>query len=389
MGDNENDSYSESSTQSWGSRLMDSIKGVGIGFILFILSFVVLWWNEGRSVHTYKSLKEGKGATVEAKADSVDSGNEGKLVHVSGMASTEETLSDSVFNVRAPKALSLRRTVTMYQWQENCKSESEKNLGGSKTTTTKCTYEKAWAGKTDSSKFKKPTGHKNPEMLYESQTVVADSAKIGAYKLPKDLTGRLAQFSALENSEEILRQVKAVAAKPAAVTGEGIYIGSNASAPQIGDYRIKFEAVRPMDASVIAVQQGGTFAPFQAKAGDQIYMITAGSVTAQQMFKQAESANATLTWILRLVGWLLMAIGIYMLFSPFVTLLDVVPFLGSILGFGIGLASAVLSLSLSLVTIAIAWMFYRPVLSVILIAAVVGIVFFFRQRAAQKKAAAG
>jgi hypothetical protein len=57
MGDNDNDSYSESTTESWGSRLMGSIKGVAFGLLLFFAAFFVLWWNEGRSVETYKSLQ--------------------------------------------------------------------------------------------------------------------------------------------------------------------------------------------------------------------------------------------------------------------------------------------------------------------------------------------
>lgn len=388
MSDNEDDSYSESSTQSWGSRLMDSIKGVAVGLLLFLAAFIVLWWNEGRSVETYKSLKEGKGATIEAKAESVDSALEGKLVHVSGSVTTEDTLTDSVFNVSAPKVLSLRRSVQMYQWQESCKSETEKNLGGSTTTNTKCTYKKDWAGKTDSSSFKKPQGHTNPSMIYSSETTTAPNAKLGAYRLPLNLTSSLASFTVLESSDEVLRQVRTVAARPVASTSEGIFIGANASSPQVGDYRIKFELVRPTDASVVAVQQNGSFAPFTADAGGSIYMISQGLQTAQQMYKSAEASNSFMTWILRFLGWLMMTIGLSMLFKPFTTLLDVLPFLGSIMSFGTGLASAIAAFAFSLVTIAIAWFFYRPLLSLILIGIVVGVVLFLRQRGAAKKAAA-
>lgn len=387
MGDNENDSYSESSTQSWGSRLMDSIKGVATGFILFLISFAVLWWNEGRSVHTYKSLKEGKGATIEAKADSIDPAHENQLIHVTGRADTDETLTDEVFQVTARKALSLKRSVEMYQWKESCKSESEKNLGGSKTTRTTCTYEKGWAGAIDSSRFKKPEGHRNPAMVYASGSVVAQHAKLGAYKLPADLASRVGNTKSLDGQDDVLRRVKATTGRPASVTSGGIYVGSNSASPAVGDYRIRFEAAEASDASVIAVQRDGSFAAYTAKAGDQIYMISSGIRTAQEMYKAAEEANATLTWILRFVGWLVMAIGLYMLFAPFATLLDVLPFLGSFMSFGISVVAGITSFALSLITIAIAWMFYRPLLSLILIGVVVGVVFFLKQRAAQKKAA--
>ncbi len=387
MSDNE-DSYSESSTESWGSRIMGSIKGVGFGLLLFLVSFYLLWWNEGRAVQTYKSLTEGKGAVVETKADSIDSALEGKLVHVAGLATTDETIADPVFRVEGAKVLSLRRSVKMYQWQESCKSESEKNLGGSKTTTTTCTYKKDWAGKTDSASFKKPQGHTNPPMLYDSGSVTASNATLGAYRLPQNLTSSLSSYTALPADEAVLAKVKAVAARPVSATSDGIYIGLNASNPQIGDYRVKFEIVKPTDASVIAVQKSGTFAPYTAKAGDNIYMISSGTLTAQQMFKSAEEGNATMTWILRFVGWLVMLIGLKMMLAPLSTLLDVVPFLGSIMSFGSGLAAGIVSFALSLVTIAIAWFVYRPLLSLVLIGIVVGVVVFMRQRGAAKKAAA-
>ena len=51
------DEFTEVSHQSLGSRLMESIKGVAIGVVLFLLAFPVLWWNEGRAVSEAKSLE--------------------------------------------------------------------------------------------------------------------------------------------------------------------------------------------------------------------------------------------------------------------------------------------------------------------------------------------
>lgn len=121
------DSYTEVTNQSWFSRIGGAIKGIIFGFILFIIAFPLLFWNEGRAVKTYKSLKEGSGAVISVLADQVDPNNEGKLVHLSGRASTEETLTDPVFGV-SENALRLRRKVEMYQWQEHSESETKKNL---------------------------------------------------------------------------------------------------------------------------------------------------------------------------------------------------------------------------------------------------------------------
>ena len=52
------DSFSEVSSQSWFGRLGNAIKSVLLGIILFVVSFPLLWWNEGRAVHTAQGLTE-------------------------------------------------------------------------------------------------------------------------------------------------------------------------------------------------------------------------------------------------------------------------------------------------------------------------------------------
>ena len=42
-----NDSFTEVTGQSWFSRLTGAITGVLIGIVLFLISFPLLWWNEG------------------------------------------------------------------------------------------------------------------------------------------------------------------------------------------------------------------------------------------------------------------------------------------------------------------------------------------------------
>ena len=79
---------------SWIQRLGSSFKGVLLGIALFIAGFPILFWNEGRAVATAKRLAEGAGAVVDVPADKIDAANEGKLVHVSGKADTQDVLSD-------------------------------------------------------------------------------------------------------------------------------------------------------------------------------------------------------------------------------------------------------------------------------------------------------
>ena len=121
--------YTETSYEGWGSRLMNSIKGVLVGGIMFLVAFPLLFKNEGCAVQSYQALKEGRGAVVEGKADSVDPALDNKLVHMTGEAKTDDILEDTEFKVKA-NAIALRRTAQMYQWKENEKTEKKKSKTG-------------------------------------------------------------------------------------------------------------------------------------------------------------------------------------------------------------------------------------------------------------------
>jgi hypothetical protein len=193
------------------------------------------------------------------------------------------------------------------------------------------------------------------------------------------------------------KKAKAIAAAPAAtqsgmpgmkVHGGSFYLGRNPSDPAIGDLRISFSKVVPSDVSVIAAQIGESFGPYQTQAGDALEMLDMGLVPAAAMFEAAQAANAMMTWILRLVGFALMLFGIMMVFRPLAVVADVVPLLGDILRMGSFVVGLALALPLTLLTIAIAWLFFRPLLGVLLLAAGIAAVVGIKVLAMKKKAAA-
>jgi hypothetical protein len=367
------DSFSETTSESWFSRIIGSIKSVLVGFVLFGASFVVLFWNEGRAVRTARSLEEGAGVVVSVQAASVATSNEGKLVHLSGEATTSETLSDADFGVSA-KALKLLRAVEMYQWDEEKKTEEKKKLGGGTEKTTTYTYKKTWSERTiDSSDFKKPDGHQNPESFpVNGKTLVAKTITVGGFTLSEPVVSRLDQ------SEEIRIDGASSAALPAAMktrvvaSGNRYYMGKDPAAPAVGDVRIGFKAVRPATISLVARQVGNTFEAYPAQAGDQILLVKYGTLSADAMFKAAQHENAILSWILRGVGFFLMFLGLVMIFRPIAVFADVIPLVGTLLGAGIGIFAGLTAVTLSLVTIAVAWIFFRPVLGIGLLVLAVG-----------------
>ena len=184
--------YTETTTQSWGSRLGDSIKGIIVGIILFIVSFPLLFWNEGNSVKVAKALEEGRGATVEvADINKIDPANDGKLVHMTGDATTQDVLKDTEFGIEY-NGMMLYRHVEFFQWVEKTHEETKKNMGGSETTVTTYTYEKRWCDKpVDSTTFKE-AGHANQVFYSVSDAEQrAENVKYGAFKFSPGMIGRL------------------------------------------------------------------------------------------------------------------------------------------------------------------------------------------------------
>jgi Transmembrane protein 43 len=367
------DSYSETSSQGWLSKLGGAIKGVLVGIVMVIAAFPLLFWNEGRAVKTAKSLDEGRGAVVTAPADKVDAANEGKLVHMTGRAKTAESVSDPVFGVSA-NALSLKRKVEMYQWKESSKSEKKDRVGGGTDTVTTYTYAREWSESLiDSSKFKQPQGRRNPDsMPYKSEKWTAGRVTLGAYTLTPAQVGRITGDEAVP-----------AAAPPASADGGrrirehagGLYAGENPEQPQVGDYRITFTKVGESDITLVAKQTGASFEPYRAKAGSTVDLQRKGIASADEMFTSAQQANTAMTWVLRGVGFLLMAMGIGMILKPLAILASVLPILGDIVGAGTGIIAFLLAGVMSFITIAIAWIFYRPLLGIALLLVAGGAVY--------------
>lgn len=105
-----------------------------------------------------------------------------------------------------------------------------------------------------------------------------------------------------------------------------------------------------------------------AKAGGTIELLELGTVTAAAMIQQAQERNKFMTWMLRAAGFIVMFVGLLMILKPLPVFADVLPLLGSIVGAGAGVIAFLAAGLLSSITISIAWIFYRPLLGVGLLA---------------------
>ena len=95
-------------------------------------------------------------------------------------------------------------------------------------------------------------------------------------------------------------------------------------------------------------------------------------------------------WFLRILGVVMVIGGLKGIFGFIETILKVVPFIAGIFGWGVGLVCTVLGIVWSLIVIALAWLFYRPLLgiSLLVIAGFLIWVFAFKGKDKLKELAA-
>ena len=427
--------YQEVRTTGYGTRVGNSFKAIGGGIVLFCLGTALLWWNEGRAVKTEKMLEEAGSAYVEMPNPAKkDASLEGELICGTALATTQDSLIDKDFGVGAT-AIAMRRTVEYYQWVEHAKEKSEDKLGGKEVTTTTYTYTKEWVSRpVESAEFKDPAYQKKNMVLttVENDQQYAENVEWGAYKLnesqiqsirsmePVVLSLPENQLKAwdkacrdihiryngpLPAAQQVVQNVvntvvgdSTLAEIPDSVktivpdsvpqenkkdfdfvhqAGNVLYFGQSPTSPQVGDVRITFEKVVPAMITIMAKVSGDTFKSYKAKNGKTFSIVRMGKQDMDEIFDSEHSQNHLFLWILRILGVMLVIMGLKGIFDILSTVLKVVPFVANIVGWGIGVVCTVVGIVWSLIIIAIAWLFYRPLIGIILLAIAAFLIWVF------------
>ena len=372
------DSFTETTSTGWFSRIGNSITGLLFGGILLLVSTGLLWWNEGRSVATAKGLAEGAKITVEAEAGAVDPAKEGQLVHLTGQTTLEGPAADPLFEVSGPDLVKLQRDVEVYQWVEEKHTTTRKKLGGGEETTTKYSYKKKWdSTRHDSSGFKRPEDHRNVESNLKSEEFTARQVKLGAYQLPAFLLGQWNDYQPLPLPDPAALEPSLNTT--ATILDAWLVLSKTPEAPAVGDTRVKFAGLKNGAISVLARQVKDTFEEYRTKQDTTIGRLESGMKSKDAMYAAAATENKIMAWMLRLAGFLAMFFGFATLFRPLKVLADVVPIAGTIVGAGTGLVAFLLSLTGSITIIALAWVWYRPVLGIALLLGAVGAAWFLKK----------
>jgi hypothetical protein len=372
------DSYTERTTRGLGTNLMDSIKGVGIGLLLFLASFVVLWMNEGR----LDMSKVAKKAEVLAPG-AVDPAMNGKWASLTAPVTLSSPLEDPQF-INAGPYLKIERDAEMFAWVEEKESKEEKKVGGSTETITTYKYNKQWtsvASVKSAGNFKIPKGHENPSTNISSDSFSASQAMIGPYRFsPKDtdlpsgeklaLTPALVKSGFAVQGDYVYLPAYPSMVAPGAAPGAALVVSSTV---ELGDVRVSFRVVRiPSTSTIFGVANNGMMTTYVAEDGGSFLRLFASDREAA--IKTLSTEFTTMTWILRLVGFLLMWIGLQMFFGPINTALDILPFLGSAGRFLVGVVIFPIALVLSIVTILISIVFHNIYLLIALLVVLVGLV---------------
>ena len=388
---------------SYGQRLGSSFKGIGSGFLLLIIGIVLLWWNEGRAVKTAKMLNRAEKVAVEMPdIKTVDPQFDGQLVHASGMTATNDVLIDNLFGIKE-NAVKLDRKVEYYQVQETSTSTTKDKIGGGQETVTTYDYKEGWSSTRINSSDFKDASYRGVNFVLcnaESENWTAENVTFGAYRLPKELISSIHGDKPVELnlSEDILKRLNqaAVTAKKdtskailQAVTGDlkyihisdnVLYIGADPMNPQIGDVKITFTKVLPGQVSILAKVAGDTFTKHTDKNGKSLETLSMGVKAMDEMFSSERASNNMWKWLLRLVGFFLIIGGLKGIFEILVTILKVIPFLANLVNLAMNIVIGVVAFAITLIVIALAWLYYRPVLGIILLAIAVAALVFFAKK---------
>ncbi|XP_021104451.1 transmembrane protein 43 isoform X2 [Heterocephalus glaber] len=321
-------------------RLSETSGGMCVGLMTFLLSFYLIFTNEGRALKTATSLVEGLSLVVSPDSiHSVAPENEGRLVHIIGALRTSKLLSDPNYGVHLP-AVKLRRHVEMYQWVETEESR-EYSEDGQVKKETRYSYNTEWRSDiVNSRNFDREIGHKNPSaMAVESFTAMAPFVQIGRFFLSSGLIEKINNFKPLSLSKLEDPQVDIIR------RGDFFYHSENPKYPEV---------------TVIARQRGDQLVPYSTRSGETLLLLHHGDFSAEEVFRREHRSNSMKTWGLRAAGWLAMFMGLNLMTRILYTLVDWFPIFRDLVNIGLKAFAFCMATSLTLLTVAAGWLFYRP-----------------------------
>jgi hypothetical protein len=358
------------------TRLLQSIVGVMLGPILVVAAIALLFWNEG--VYDLGNL-----AATATPVDpaAISASHDGQLVAATGPVTADSPLGDGLF-LRPVPAIAVARTVQMYAWVERSSSQTKTNVGGSQTTTTTYSYATDWVGRpAQSSEFQQPGGHENPPLPFADAELHAPDVRLGSYALADS-----SQFDFPPPSTPLALSAANLDLSQGGVAEGGyVYVGTGSlGQPAVGDVRVSYSVLPAGTNETMFGQQKGTeLLPYVDRQGHRIYGMRPG--TKDEAVATLHSESTTARWVMRGIGFILMWIGLTLLFGPISVLLDILPPVGELAGSLIGVVTFAVALALTLITVLVSSVIHSTLaltvlLVVILVVAAVGVLRWLSRR---------
>jgi hypothetical protein len=336
--------------QGWGQKLMGSIKGILLGLILFIGSFVVIFINEGR-------VDVSNIASTATEINSTESNTEldGQLITTTGNLVTTAKLGDTY--LQEGNYISLRRIEEMYAWEEESDHDSD-------TDSTTYSYNKVWTSSPEDSDHFRDKSYENPKKSVENVSLNVGKARIGNYEidipsvsLPAHTEVRLDSENTIvggrlldeDEDEEYYENFEDI---PGTVEdGKYIFRGFGTyGEPEIGDIRISYTAYEAgNEVSIFGKLNGNKISPYIGDKNTKLYRIFEG--TADEGRVQMHNEYTGSKWMLRILGFVLMWLGLGLVLGPISATLDFVPVVGSLSRSVIGLVTFIVAGILSTIAI--------------------------------------
>lgn len=279
------------------------------GLVLFVVGASVLYWNEGRAVHTMLALDEAYADvySMQFTEEEQEQNFENRIVHLSGPIICGEPLTEPDYNIQL-LAVKLRRQVQMYQWvEETVEQNFGESVGTVDTDSRSYYYTREWRDKiVDSRSFHNRHGHTNPARFpIESGVQVADAVYIGKYELGAAVKSKFNKFKEL--TSDIRPDDSSIKLHL------GLYYHTNdVFNPEIGDLRILFSyaGMEGEMYSIVGKLQGNKVQPYLTTRGVPVLLVYPGEISALEVFRLEYRAQVLNTWWWRFIGWLLVFFGV-------------------------------------------------------------------------------
>ena len=364
-----------------GYGVFSSLIGWLVGGFLALLALGLVigscWlivWNEGRALRIARAFDEAALKAQPISGDTRDPTLDGKLVLVSGQATSAAGLSDPRTGLRAP-ALKLVRAVEMYQWRETEKGKSDDR---------RKVYSREWtANALDSQHFENRSGHENPPFPISSETFAAPDARIGAVPVGSAAAATLDGERERPVDEAEARKAGEALGLPIRVAGGGLYAGRDPDSPHVGDLRIHYRVVSAGPATFLGIQGADGLSPYQATNGFDVLIGRTGLHDAPGLAAAGIRADSGTSWGYRALAMFGMFFGFMLLVSLFAGVA------GMRIGSGLGAAivasgfALVATLIVGPTTILATWLAHRPLAAAGVVAAgatVVALLVVLRRR---------